>query len=148
MIKHIFWDYNGILFKSFNENIKVYPDIYEFCVAFKNSGGSNYIITNRDCSIFRILNDNDMKDLFIEVITKEDNFKRRPHSDSFRYLAKKYDINPSEVLIIGSTNIELLFAINCSVKSCLYNIIKQDIMFTPDFIVDSVPGLYKIVGLK
>lgn len=109
-------------------------------------GISNYILTHRGSSTFKILKINNMNELFIEVITKNNGFSRKPHPESIYYLIDKYNINPNEMLIVGDRKLEVELGQNSNVKTCYFNSSNTKIDIIPNYHIGSLRDILKIVN--
>jgi HAD superfamily hydrolase (TIGR01549 family) len=128
------------------DKIVPFPYAKEICEEFVKSGGRNFIFTHREKkTALRILEFHNMKELFKEAVTKDNGFKRKPDVEGFLYLVDRYGMNKKETLVVGDRDIEITGAKNSGVKSCLYNTNNAEISVEPDFVVQSLKGLEKII---
>jgi FMN phosphatase YigB (HAD superfamily) len=86
-----------------------------------------------------------MQQLFDEVVTIDKGFKRKPDVEGFLYLIDKYHMNKSETLVVGDRDIETIGAKNSGVKSCLYNTNAAAYSGQPDYIINSLQDIIKII---
>lgn len=118
----------------------------EVCEEIIKKGGRNFILTHREEeTALKILRFHDMEKLFTEAATIDKGFKRKPDVEGFLYLINKYDMNKSETLVVGDRDIEIIGAKNSGVKSCLYNTNAADCREQPDYIINSLQELIKII---
>lgn len=139
-------------FKLYKRNIKPetskpFPFAEKVCKWIVNQGGRNFIITHRGDSTLEFLRHYGMLNYFTEVITRKYGFKRKPDPEAFLYLIEKYKINKSTALAIGDREFEILGGKAAGIKVCLYDTNKVDFTETPDFYIDSLKELIKIINL-
>lgn len=128
------------------EDVKPFPYAKEVCTSIIEAGGTNYIVTHRDPkSLLEYLSYHDMLKLFKENVTSESGFKRKPDPEAYEYLLNKYCISPEDALIVGDREFELAAAQNAGVKSCLYDTNNIEIVTKPNFRVESLRELEKII---
>lgn len=124
--------------KCFNfESITPYDYAEEVCAFINETGGSNYILTRRGESALTILKNNKMDHLFKEVITKERNFKRKPHGEAIEYLIFKYGLKKEEILIVGNRELEVLLGKNNGIKVCFFDSGNISLLEKADFYITS-----------
>jgi len=83
--------------------------------------GNNYIFTHRGISTYKYLNYYDYTKYFMEIITREDGFKRKPNPQAINYLLKKYNLEKEKTIYIGDRLIDVQCAKNAGVQSCYFN---------------------------
>ncbi|SHJ72609.1 haloacid dehalogenase superfamily, subfamily IA, variant 3 with third motif having DD or ED/haloacid dehalogenase superfamily, subfamily IA, variant 1 with third motif having Dx(3-4)D or Dx(3-4)E [Clostridium amylolyticum] len=140
-------------FQAYHRNVKpesAIPFNYakEICEGIVSAGGRNFIVTHRGGTTQKFLKYQGMLDLFTEIVTKHNGFKRKPHPEAFLYLIEKYHISKGEALIVGDREYEILAAKEAGVRSCLYdtNNIVSSVM--PDYNITSLKELENIIGGK
>lgn len=106
-----------------------------------DSGGINLIYTNRGASTFAFLENSGYMKYFLEVITREDGFGRKPSPGCINYFIKKYNLKKSEVLMLGDREIDILAAKNADIKSGYFNSHHIPISIEYDIYIDSLPEL-------
>ena len=125
-----------------------YPYAREVCRDIKNSGGMNFLFTHRGRTAVEYLKLHDMAKYFTEMVTKEKGLKSKPAPDPFLYFVDKYHLDKDSVLSIGDRNIEVLSAKAAGIKSCFFKSNDAALTSEPDYTVDSLAGLYPILGIK
>ncbi len=81
---------------------------------------NNFIYTHRDKSTFTILKRLNILNYFKEIITKENNFKRKPHPEALLYLIDKYKMDKNFTYYVGDRLLDVECANNAGIKSILY----------------------------
>lgn len=129
---------------------KIAPFEYakEICEAFRESGGSNFILTHRGNSTLKYLKLHNMLDSFTEIGTKHNKFKRKPHPEGFVYFVEKYNMCKESTLAIGDRECDIVGAKGADIKTCLYNSNNIISAGTPDFYINSLSELFNILELS
>jgi len=70
-------------------------------------GHQHFIYTHRGLSTLEIIKANDIDRFFIEVVTSDNGFRRKPESDALDYLIEKYDLNKSETFYVGDRSLDV-----------------------------------------
>lgn len=125
-----------------------FPYALEVCTTIKESGGFNYILTHRSDSTYDILKTNQMIDLFEEVVTKDNQFARKPDPEAMIYLLNKYQINPQEAMIVGDREIEIVLGQNANVKTCFYESGNIELEVQPTYTVKSLKDILNILKIE
>lgn len=116
---------------------KPFAGICELCHLLYQAGVNQYIFTHRDHdSTVQLLKQHQMHHFFKEYITSNSGFARKPKPDAIYYLIDKYKMNPSEVIMIGDRELDLLSGIAAGVHTGFYGDPKFLSAVTPDFIWD------------
>ena len=97
-------------------NMLPFPYAKEVCQRIKEAGRYNYILTHRGSTTYDILRKNGMVELFTEIVTKDNQFARKPDPEAIYYLLDKYQIHPKEAMIVGDREIEILLGQKAKVK--------------------------------
>lgn len=138
-------------FQAYDRNVKpesAIPFNYakEICESIVSAGGRNFIVTHRGGTTQKFLKYQDMLDLFTEIVTKHNGFKRKPHPEAFLYLIEKYHINKDKALIVGDREYEILAAKEAGVRSCLYDTNNIVSNVVPDYNISSLKELENIIS--
>lgn len=140
-------------FQAHDKNVKpesAIPFAYakEICESIVAAGGRNFIVTHRGGTTQKFLKHYGMLNLFTEIVTKHNGFKRKPHPEAFLYLIQKYYINKGKSLIVGDREYEILAAKEAGVRSCLYNTNKVESTVAADYNITSLKELESIINGK
>lgn len=125
-----------------------FPYAKEVCRKIKEVRRDNYILTHRSDSTYEILKNNGMLELFTEVVTKDNQFARKPDPEAMIYLLNKYRINPQEAMIVGDREIEILLGENANVKTCFYESGNLELELQADYRVKSLEEVLDIMNIK
>lgn len=110
--------------------------IKELLEKINKSGGYNFIYTHRSFhSAMELLYYYDMFDFFVDIISKDVGLERKPNSEGFIYIIKKYNLNKSNTLSIGDRKIDIIASKKAGINAALFGHrkINADIFFE-DFI--------------
>jgi phosphoglycolate phosphatase-like HAD superfamily hydrolase len=127
------------------ESVIPFPYAIDICKKVVEKGGRNHILTHRGNSTFRFLEHYGMINLFTEVVTKHNGFKRKPDPEGFLYIIEKYNIDKDKALVVGDRECEILGAKESGIKVCLYDTNNIDYEVTPDFCINSLKELEGII---
>ncbi|MBO8167470.1 MAG: phosphatase [Thermotogae bacterium] len=123
-----------------------YNFVVEVCELIIDRNGANYIITHRDRkSTFEILNYYGLATFFEEIITADDGFAKKPDSEAFNYLIKKYGLNRDETLGIGDRELDIKAAKNAGIKSCYFDEFGMPTETKPDLEINSFLELLQLL---
>lgn len=122
-----------------------FPHAHDVCDKFMKKGGRNFIVTHRDNSTYKYLKNYSMENLFTEIVTKHNGFKRKPDPEGFLYIVNKYGLKKEETLIVGDRDFEIIGAKDAGIKVCLYNTNNITITVQPDYEVQSLKELENII---
>lgn len=135
-------DEQKALFREYEHDQALEPII----IPFKNTkqtlkkivknGGVNYLYTHRGESAFYYLKKYELYDLFTDFITSEDGFPLKPSPQAVTYLVEKYNMNPSQSVMIGDREIDVLSGKNAGIKGCLFT--KEPKTSKADYIIDDI----------
>ncbi len=111
-------------FRYYNSNeadrpVRIFPNIPEVLKRVRELGADNYIFTNRNNSIYHLLEEAGLQNEFKEVVTAEDsNFVVKPAPDVIYYLMEKYGGTPENTVMIGDRVCDLESGYNAGCKTC------------------------------
>ncbi len=128
-------------------NVKPFTSADDILIDIYNAGKKNYIYTNRGKSVIEYLEHHNLMKYFEDIISREDNFERKPSPDALLYLLGKHHIDAEEAIMVGDRDIDILSGKNAGTKTCFYDsdgIVQVDIA---DYTVRHMKELYKIIGL-
>ncbi len=93
-------------------------DVLEYIVA---QGGKNYIITHRGKnSLTDHLNQFSLSGLFAYSISGDCGFTRKPEPDAFIFLKEKYDLSPSDTVVVGDRILDVKAGYGAGFMGILY----------------------------
>lgn len=129
-------------------NMLPFPYAKEVCQRIKEAGRYNYILTHRGSTTYDILRKNGMVELFTEIVTKDNQFARKPDPEAIYYLLDKYKIHPKEAMIVGDREIEILLGQKAKVKTCFYESGNREPELQADYRVKSLEEVLTILNIE
>lgn len=121
-----------------------FEEIVDVCEYIYSSNRENYLYTHRGESSIELLKIYGMYDYFTDFITSQQGFERKPSPEAINYLIKKYNMIPSEVIMIGDRDLDLLSAKNAGISACLFtDTAKKNT--NADYIINNFSQLISIV---
>lgn len=82
-----------------------------------NYANKNIIMTHNDRSnVARILKFHDLESYFIDIVSSNDGFPRKPNHKAYEYIHRKHAID----LVIGDRSIDILPGKKLGIKTCLF----------------------------
>ncbi|MBS4172749.1 HAD-IA family hydrolase [Bacillus sp. FJAT-49736] len=98
----------------------------------------NVIMTHKDRDgVLKILNYYGWNSYFIDMVTKDDGYPRKPNSASYKYLHENHKID----LAIGDREIDLIPAKELGIKTCIF----QNENVDADYSISSYSELLKLL---
>ena len=125
-----------------------FPYAKEVCQRIKEARRYNYILTHRGSTTYDILRKNGMVELFTEIVTKDNQFARKPDPEAIYYLLDKYQIDLKEAMIVGDREIEILLGQKAKVKTCFYESGNRVPELQADYRVKSLEEVLDIMNIK
>lgn len=99
----------------------LFPFVKEVLEFVIQQGGKNYIITHRGkVSLSEHLNQKQISHLFSFIITGDCKFKRKPEPDAFLFLKEKFNLNPSDTIVVGDRLLDVQAGYNAGFQGMLY----------------------------
>lgn len=83
-------------------------------------GGKNAIYTHRSTSVFSLLENAGMKDLFCDIITSSDGFPPKPAPEAVEALIARNGAAKERSIMIGDREIDVGSGINAGISACLF----------------------------
>jgi len=111
------------------------------------SGCRHFLYTHRDHTALEALDRYDLKQLFSGFITANDHFPAKPAPDAILSILSLHNLTPSETLMLGDRDIDILAARNAGIDGMLFDPehFYDDFKHTPR--TDSVDGLLSLLDL-
>lgn len=101
------------------DNIPAMPHAREILEWLSERGVENYVFTHRGTSTERVLKNLGLYDFFLEIITSQEGFPRKPEPDALRYLLEKYGLDRETTFYIGDRTLDMECAKNAGVHGVL-----------------------------
>jgi HAD superfamily hydrolase (TIGR01509 family) len=98
-----------------------FPGAREVCERILAIGGVNAIVTHRNAeTAARLLALHGMSSLFVQVITRDDGYPRKPDPAAFFAVLQHQGLDPAETLAIGDRELDILAGRAAGLSTCLY----------------------------
>ncbi len=104
----------------------LFPGASKVLSVLMENGRQNFMISHRDSQVMAILKKAHIDQFFIEVVTADNGFSRKPAPDSIYYLLKKYKLNPDETVMIGDRPIDIEAGLAAGVQTVFFDTKKTD----------------------
>lgn len=119
-IDELMTHYNTIRHEVEVEHFKPFDYVYEICENVSQNEGKNYLYTHRDNSAIVHMERYGLTKFFSGYITKENNFKRKPHPEALQHLLTTMNIPLEEAIMIGDREIDLQAGKNAGIHACYF----------------------------
>jgi len=117
----------------------------ELVELIKDRGGLNLLVTHRGGKTLReLLAQYGMKEYFTELISRDEDFPRKPDPAAFLYLIEKYDLNKENTLAVGDRKIDVDAAHNADLTACYFSA-EGERYEESDYNIDSLLSLKEII---
>ncbi|WP_053217298.1 HAD-IA family hydrolase [Virgibacillus senegalensis] len=126
------------------DSSKPFEGITEVCKYIHSTDRKNYLYTHRGESSIRLLKKFGLDEYFSDFITSQHGFERKPSPAAIRHLIKKHGIKPTEAIMIGDRNLDLLSAKNAGISACYYTEL-EDTNPHAEYIIRDFQQLYNLV---
>jgi len=98
-----------------------FPGLPEFCKQLAIVGVRQFIVTHRRReSLLRLLSAYNLDSYFTHIIAADDGFPRKPAPDAILHLLTTYAIDPSDALVIGDRDFDILAGQAAGISTCLF----------------------------
>ena len=102
------------------DNIPAMPHAKEILECLSERGAGNYVFTHRGTSTERVLKNLGLHDFFLEIITSQEGFPRKPEPDALWYLLEKYSLDRENTFYIGDRTLDMECAKNAGIHGVLF----------------------------
>ncbi|MDR0317369.1 MAG: HAD family hydrolase [Lactococcus lactis] len=100
-----------------NEKIKLMAGAKAVLDWTQKENIQNFIYTHKGKNAYDLLNQLEISPYFLEIVTSENGFKRKPHPEAINYLLEKYKLKPEETYYIGDRILDIEAAHNSGIYS-------------------------------
>lgn len=98
-----------------------FPGVRAVCEAVRTVGGRNLIVTHRGPKgTAELLSASGLAEYFSDIITRADEFPRKPDPAAFRAIVARNGLRPDETLAIGDRDIDVLAARAAGLVTCFF----------------------------
>lgn len=144
----IYKEYRKRTKKYYESLLKAFPDTVETIKYFYENNIKLCVLTAKTLEMTKYcLTKIGLSSYFLDLITCDSNFKRKPDPEGINYLKEKYNLNNDEIMMVGDTTYDALAGINANVKTCILTMRKRkDIdKIKVDYKLDSYKKLKEII---
>ncbi|MCQ4971693.1 HAD family hydrolase [Lactococcus lactis] len=100
-----------------NEKIKLMAGAKAVLDWTQKENIQNFIYTHKGKNAYDLLNQLEISPYFLEIVTSENGFKRKPHPEAINYLLEKYKLKPEETYYIGDRILDIEASHNSGIHS-------------------------------
>jgi phosphoglycolate phosphatase-like HAD superfamily hydrolase len=98
-----------------------FPGVVAVCERIAAGGGVNSIVTHRNgATAAKLLAEHRMQGLFAEVISRDDDYPRKPDPAAFLAVLEHQHLDPRETLSIGDREIDVRAGKAADTRTCLF----------------------------
>ncbi|GAB4416879.1 MAG: HAD-IA family hydrolase [Anaerolineae bacterium] len=124
-----------------------FKGVIHLCERFVKAGGQNFLFTHRSRdSVSYLLEWYRVQGLFVECLTVEDGFPRKPDPAGFNALIERHVLPRERVLAIGDRTLDVVAGRRAGISTCLFRG-NPDPACPPDFTIASFEELKNILLL-
>ena len=100
-----------------NAQVVLIPGAREVLDWAVEHGIQQFVYTHKGDNAFTILKDLGLESYFIEILTSQSGFARKPSPEAATYLLDKYQLDPEKTYYIGDRTLDVEFAQNSGIQS-------------------------------
>ena len=127
--------------------IKPMPNAMEILEQLRLQGVKHYVFTHRGRTTIPVLENLGMRDYFLEILTSQSGFARKPDPEGLNYLICKYEMDRAHTFYVGDRSLDMECAANAGIQCILYAP-KNGVVSScsvADFVVEDLMDILKIV---
>ncbi len=113
-----FTNYKSLRKQAEIENLQPFDGVIELCCNIYKNGGKNYLFTHRGESSRYFLDKFRLTPYFADLITSTQKFPRKPSPDAIMFLMDKHGFEPSDAIMIGDRDLDILSGKNAGIHTC------------------------------
>lgn len=116
----------------------LYTDTEHTLRLLNNIGVSNYILTHRDASAINIAREKGILKYFVDSVTMDMGFERKPNPQAFNYLIEKHQIPKAQALSVGDRHLDMTAGHNAGISGCLIlDTFNADFVSEADYVISN-----------
>ena len=100
-----------------NAQVVLMPGARDVLVWAEESGIQQFVYTHKGDNALTILRDLGLESYFMEILTSQSGFARKPSPEAATYLIDKYQLNHDNTYYIGDRTLDVEFAQNSGIQS-------------------------------
>ncbi|MBI9011462.1 MAG: HAD-IA family hydrolase [Clostridiales bacterium] len=110
----------------------------------QQQGHQHFIYTHRGLATLEIIKANDIDHYFIEVVTSDNGFRRKPESEALDYLIEKYDLDKSNTYYVGDRSLDVECGNIAGIKTIYFNEQGKS-NYKADYSIQSLKDIIKFI---
>lgn len=115
--------------KKQEEQMHPFVGVKEVLAKVVENNGKNFLMTHRNQSSLKMLEEFDLKKYFTDAVTAENKFPRKPNPASLNYLVEKYQLNVDNCVMVGDRVLDIEAAHNAKMAGILFDL--DDMIVAP-----------------
>ena len=100
-----------------NAQVGLMPGAGDVLAWAEESGIQQFVYTHKGDNALTILRDLGLESYFMEILTSQSGFARKPSPEAATYLIDKYQLDPEKTYYIGDRTLDVEFAQNSGIQS-------------------------------
>lgn len=100
-----------------NAQVVLMPGARDVLACAEESGIQQFVYTHKGDNALTILRDLGLESYFMEILTSQSGFARKPSPEAATYLIDKYQLNHDNTYYIGDRTLDVEFAQNSGIQS-------------------------------
>lgn len=121
-----------------------FPGVDKICKMIHQRGGMNVIVTHRNLqSTQQLLETHGLTPCFGDILSVEQGYPRKPDPSMVLAALEKYDLNPTETLLVGDRDLDIQAGRSAGIRTCLFG--KASLRTSADFQVSDYHCLFDII---
>ena len=100
-----------------NAQVVLMPGARDVLAWAEESGIQQFVYTHKGDNALTILRDLGLESYFMEILTSQSGFARKPSPEAATYLIDKYQLNHDNTYYIGDRTLDVEFAQNSGIQS-------------------------------
>ena len=133
----------------FIDDSELYPDVSNVLKYFSQNGFKISLLTTKgQDQAEKIINHFNLSEYFDLIMGRRDGIAHKPSPEPLLLICDELNVNPSESLIVGDTEMDVLCGQNANVSTCVithgYRTEESILQYKPDFIVKNLNELMKL----
>ncbi len=122
-----------------------FPGVKGICERARSEGGANVIVTHRGAgSLGRLLDVHGMRHYFVDWLTADDDFPRKPDPAMYEEMIKRHNFKRQETLAVGDRDIDIAAGKTAGVHTCFFGPGPGEA--DADFSITDYAELYRCLG--
>ncbi|MTB65105.1 HAD-IA family hydrolase [Streptococcus sp. zg-86] len=125
-----------------NAHIQLMEGAREILEWGQQAGIAQFVYTHKGDNAFAVLDDLGISEYFVEVLTGDSGFARKPHPEAIVYLMEKYDLSQKATYYIGDRLLDAETAQAAGIKSLNLTVASS----TNNTYIESLLAIKEVVG--